>query len=139
MNELESALVGVLAGAALAGIVTVLVDRVRIRREQATRTYADFCSHLSGLAFGRSEEDRRTAQSQLAATMARIAVYGSKDVVERVADFLEAGGRIGSDDVKYVEAVEAMRKHVATDGPADNMKALRTLLAGPVKTQDASD
>ena len=139
MNDLGIALCGVVVGAALAGITTVLVDRARIRREQATSTYADFCSHLSGLAFASGKKAKRTAQSNLAATMARIAVYGSKDVVERLADFLRAGGELGTDDPKYVEVVEAMRKHAAKVGRAANKQAIRAVLADAVKTQDSND
>ncbi len=139
MNDVGIAISGVVVGAVLAGITTVFVDRARIRREQAARTYAEFCSHLSELAFASGKKAKRTAQSHLAATMARVVVYGSRGVVERLADFLRTGGELGTDDPKYVEVVEAMRKHATKFGRAADTEAIRAVLADAVKTEDSND
>lgn len=125
-------------GAGLTGWLAIKADRKRIQREQVSKTYADFLEHLAALSHpeeGSDQTDRRTsmgtAKSRLAATTARIAVYGSADVVERLGEFVEAGRRVG--DPKIVSVVEAMREHVGKK--QDVRTAIQIIVAGPRGTE----
>lgn len=135
--DVVAAFVGALVGAIFAGVLTVIADGYRIRREHAADTYADFCSHLAALAFAESPDETRRAQSQLAATMARIAVYGKKNVVTQLAEFLDAGGTFKQDDRKGTDLVEAMRDHAGTKKMGKGSESVKTLLAGPDESTDA--
>ena len=113
-----------LLGAAAGSIVTFFTIRHQVRREHAAQAYADFCSDVAALSFASSEEDIHDAEQQLAATMARAAIYGKKTVVERIAEFIPDNreDEVADDlatrdelDTRVAEAtrvVEAMREHI---------------------------
>lgn len=128
-TEVILAFVGAFGGALLAGWLVMIADKKRILRERAVKAYADFCSQLAELAFTREEEERRCVQAKLAGTMAWIAVYANSDVIEKLAAFMTAGGRVREDGRELVDVAAAMREHVGSRGVDERVKsALGTLL-----------
>ena len=103
------AVVGGGLGAGLTGWFAIKADKKRIQREQVSKTYGDFLSHLAAVALAGGGDETGAAKSKLAAAIARIAVYGDVGVVERLGEFVEARN---VRDPKIVDVVEAMREHV---------------------------
>lgn len=127
-EAVATGVIGVVLGAGLTGLLAIVGDKRRIRREQVSKTYADFLSDLAGMSYAKDKE-RAAAESKLAGTIARLAVYGSSDVVERLAEFMKAGSDVR--DPKIAGVVEAMRGHVG-EKPA---MSVEVILTGPSSSE----
>jgi hypothetical protein len=107
VSEWLIALIGAVIGAALSR----WTDRAKHHEELRSRAYADYLSAVAAAAHLRSDDDERDAFRSAADAKARIAVYGSADVIHALARFEEAGGTLvsGPSVAAFVSLVAAMR------------------------------
>jgi len=107
MNDWVVALAGAAVGAALGR----WAERAKHNDELRSKAYADYLGAVAAAAHLRSDEDERDAMRAAADAKARIAVYGSSDVVDALARFEEAGGTLADDvaQAAFVSLVSAMR------------------------------
>jgi hypothetical protein len=107
MSELLSVLVGAVIGAAL----TRWRDRAKHHEELRAKAYADYLSAVALSAHMRTNDDARDALRNGADAKARIAVYGSADVIRALARFEETGANLvsGPSVPAFVSLVSAMR------------------------------
>ena len=107
MSEVLSVLLGAVIGAALSR----WTDRARHHEELRSKAYADYLSAVALAAHMRTNDDHRDALRNGADAKARIAVYGSADVIRALARFEETGASLisGPSVNAFVSLVSAMR------------------------------
>lgn len=104
-------LIGVVLGAGLQFLLT----RATAREQQAgtlrSQAYADYLRAVAAAGHLRSDEDLRNAHRDAADAKARIAVYGTVDVIKALARFEKTGAVLsdGSASCAFVSLVSAMR------------------------------
>ncbi|HKG61537.1 MAG TPA: hypothetical protein VKB05_17385 [Pyrinomonadaceae bacterium] len=104
-------LIGVVLGAGLQFLLT----RATAREQQTTtlrfQAYADYLRAVAMAGHLRSDEDLRGAHRDAADAKARIAVYGTVDVIKAMARFEEFGAVLsdGPASRAFVSLVSAMR------------------------------
>lgn len=104
-------LVGVVLGAGL----QFLLSRAATREQHATmlrsQAYADYLRAVAASSHLRSDDDLRDAHRDAADAKARIAVYGSKEVIEALSRFEESGAVLlnAAASKAFVSLVAAMR------------------------------
>src|SRR5713226_1408460 len=103
-------LVGVVLGAGL----QFLLSRAATREQHAVtlrfQAYADYLRAVAAAGHLRSDEDLRDAHRDAADAKARIAVYGSTEVIKALSRFEEAGAVLsdGPSGRAFVSIVSAM-------------------------------
>jgi hypothetical protein len=80
------------------------------------QAYVEFIKAVAGIAIAQKNSDReRDLESTILLTdaKARIAIYGSKDVLERMGAFFETYGALNSSEAMtaFVDAIQKMREH----------------------------
>ena len=120
-----------LLGAGVGAGLSHMRDRAKHNEELRSKAYADYLRAVAAAAHLRSDEDERDAFRDAADAKARIAVYGSADVIRNLARFEEAGGALRNErsTAAFVSMVAAMRPH--TDIDAVSNGELAVLLLGP--------
>ena len=108
-----TALLSVLVGAVIGAALSRWTDRARHNEELRSKAYADYLSAVAAAAHLRSDDDERDAFRDAANAKARIAVYGSADVIRALARFEETGAKLslsnGPAVNAFVSLVSAMR------------------------------
>jgi len=121
---------GIIAGAALQYVFTRVLEDRRHRRELRTQAYSDYVRGVSDLkhqiidALGAKE---REMYARLTDAKMRVTLYGSKSVIEKMADFERFGGGLHSDAQQeaFVEILIAMR-----DGKDAKLQELEVIMLG---------
>jgi hypothetical protein len=106
--------VGVVAGAGLQYLFTRVLEERRHHRDLRTQAFADYVRCVSEMrhAFIQPQAPReREMLSRLTDAKARICLYGSGQVVLKLAEFERLGGRVSSDTQQdaFVDVLIAMR------------------------------
>lgn len=123
-------LVGVVVGATLQFWLSRAAAREQRAEALRSQVYADYLRAVAAAGHYRTNEDRDAAEAK-----ARIAVYGTAEVIRALSRF-EAGGAVISDGPgarAFVALVTAMRPA----GGAVPNDALELLLMGTAKQGDA--
>lgn len=109
-----SPLIGVLLGAALQFWFSRKAERNKAIETLRAEAYVDYLGGVAASAYVRSDEDIRIAHRSLADAKARIAVYGSPQVISALARFEESGAVLarGHDVKPFLAVVASMRSEV---------------------------
>lgn len=104
-------LLGVIIGAALQSRLGRSAEREKHVEGLRAQAYADYLRSVAAAAHLRSDEDLRDAHRDAADAKARIAVYGSNEVISALARFEESGAALGSAGSRtaFVALVTRMR------------------------------
>jgi hypothetical protein len=132
MNALALAilpLIGVVLGAGLQFLLTRATAREQQSATLRSQAYADYLRAVAAAGHLRSDEDLRDAHREAADAKARIAVYGTVDVIKALARFEESGAVLSNDAASraFVSLVSAMRSN---SGDVSDHE-LELLLLGP--------
>lgn len=128
MSDWIHPLLGVAVGAALQFFFNREAERKRHLETLRAQAYSDFLRAVAAAGHLLSDEDLRQAHREVADSKARIAVYGTSEVVQAMARFEETGailyGQAGR--ATFVALVSAMRP----SGAAVAQRDLELLLLG---------
>jgi head-tail adaptor len=104
-------LLGVIIGAALQSRLGRSAEREKQVAGLRAQAYADYLLSVAAAAHLRSDQDLRDAHRETADAKARIAVYGSNEVISALARFEESGAALGSAGSRtaFVALVTRMR------------------------------
>lgn len=130
-------LVGVVLGAALQFWLSRATAREHRAETLRSQAYADYLRAVAAAGHLRSDEDLRDALRDAADAKARIAVYGTAEVIEALSRFEEAGAILsdGPGARAFVSLVSVMRP---AGGDVPNHE-LELLLLGTAQQGDAAD
>lgn len=128
-------LVGVVLGAVLQFWLTRSAAREQHGDTLRSQAYADYLRAVAAAGHLRSDEDLRDAHRDAADAKARIAVYGTAEVIKALSRFEEAGAVItgGPAARAFVALVSSMRP----SGGAVPDRELELLLLGTAQQGDA--
>lgn len=104
-----------LAGVVLGAVLQFLLGRAGEKRKHLealqSEAYSDYLRSVAAAAHLRSDEDLVEALKLAADAKARIAVYGSRSVIEALAKFEESGAVLNNDlsTESFIALVSAMR------------------------------
>lgn len=118
MNPLVTAvlpLLGLVVGATLQYWFTQLSEVRKQRQLLQTQSYVDYLRAVTKSAHASSPEANRAANMEAADAKARLAVYGTSDVIAALARFEETGAVIDNPKAKgaFVTLIGAMRRRRA--------------------------
>ena len=123
MMSISGALVAVLAGGMVSYAIVGAQARTETRAEQTTAAYAayveaatEFVQALEEMSSQQEVRPRdRAIRERLAAARGRIAIYGTRSVIEAIPV-----GSLNDRSVRdeLIAAIEAMRRHVGEDSVA---------------------
>ncbi|SRR6266511_3745571 len=104
-------LVGVVLGAGLQFLLSRAATREQRAATLRSEAYADYLRAVAASGHLRSDEDLRDAHRDAADAKARIAIYGTTDVVRALSCFEEAGAMLSdaAGAKAFVSLVGAMR------------------------------
>jgi hypothetical protein len=104
-------LVGVVLGAGLQFLLSRAATREQHAATLRSQAYADYLRAVAASRHLRSDDDLRDANRDAADAKARIAVYGSSDVVNALSRFEESGAVLSNAAASraFVSLVAAMR------------------------------
>jgi hypothetical protein len=107
-------LIGVVLGAGLQFLLTRANAREQQTATLRSQAYADYLRAVAAASHLRSDEDLRDAHRDAADAKARIAVYGTVDVIRALARFEESGAVLsdGPASRAFVSLVSSMRRNV---------------------------
>ena len=126
-------LIGVVLGAGLQFLLTRASSREQHTETLRSQAYADYLRAVAATGHLRSDEDLRDAHRDAADAKARIAVYGTVDVIRALARFEESGAVLsdGPASRAFVSFVSSMRPN--SDDVSDHELELPLLGAPPDK------
>jgi hypothetical protein len=104
-------LIGVVLGAGLQFLFSRTAAREKHVETLQSQAYVDYLRAVSAAGHLRSDEDLRDAHRDAADAKARIAVYGSSEVINALSRFEEVGAIVsdGPGATAFVALVKAMR------------------------------
>ena len=113
--EILLPLIGVVIGAFLQYWFSKASEERKRRQNLQTQSYVDFFRSVSGIDIAQKYADKSKEQEftvLLTDAKARIAIYGSKEVIKTIASFWRAGARIETPEQSqlFVAICQAMRK-----------------------------
>lgn len=128
MNIALVSIAGIILGAALQYIFTRVLEDRRHRRDLRTQAYADYLRAVSDSQHLSLESSEAEIFARLTDAKARICLYGSRHVLELIAEFERLGAQIRSEDqsAAFVGMISAMRE--SSDVSPKN---LRAVILGP--------
>jgi len=98
--NMTTALMGAVTGIVLQYKFGILAEKSKQYQNLKSQAYIDFIKSVAGIAIAQREQDAKGMfdfRTLLTDAKIRIAIYGSKDVVELMADFFRKyGGRLES-------------------------------------------
>ena len=126
--------VGIVVGASLQYFFTRVIEERRHKRDLMTRAYTDYLRSVSEAAhclIQRQSGEGRKLLAQITDAKVRVCLYGSQEVVEKLAAFEKTGAVIRSESQRnaFVQLLRAMR----TEDNISN-RSLETIMLG----EDAS-
>ena len=106
-------LAGVALGATLQYFFGLKAEQGKRIETLRTQAYADYLVAVADSAHATNNEERRAALRNAASTKARIAVYGSREVIRALVDFENSGARIADIEGKefFLALIGAMRRN----------------------------
>lgn len=107
-------IVGVIVGAFLQFHFSKNKDNRQLKRALETQAYTDYLRAVVGLSMSHrfnDEEKKREYLSALTEAKSKISIYGSKEVIESLADFEREGANVNTDRQKtlFIKIGQAMR------------------------------
>ncbi|QIK54311.1 hypothetical protein G7051_08145 [Dysgonomonas sp. HDW5B] len=107
-------IVGVIVGAFLQFHFSKNKDNRQLKRALETQAYTDYLRAVAGLSMSHrfnDEEKKREYLSVLTEAKIKISIYGSKEVIESLADFEREGANFNTDKQKtlFIKIGQAMR------------------------------
>ncbi|MCP4367012.1 MAG: hypothetical protein GY797_02690 [Deltaproteobacteria bacterium] len=125
-------LFGVIIGAVLQHWLSKSAKARESLAQQRVQAYIDFISASAELARLEKESDKRPdVLAKRGSAKYRIVIYGSKDVVEKLAAF-ESSDKVSEKDklrYRFLDLCEAMRKDSGSK-PLDDMKIIERSIYG---------
>ncbi len=102
---------GVIVGASLQYLFTRLLEERKHRQSLQTEAYTDYIRVVAEARHIDLHTERASIFARLADAKSRICLYGSPEVIARLAEFERKGGLIGNDDQcqAFMRVIEAMR------------------------------
>ncbi|MEM3460111.1 MAG: hypothetical protein QXO24_02710 [Candidatus Micrarchaeaceae archaeon] len=128
-------IIGVLVGSVAQYVFTRAQESVKHYRELRSQAYTDFIKAVAGIAISQKSDSRNREiefLSLLADAKSRIAVYGSKQVVESMADFFVHHSALDSPEAlaAFATIVQKMRRDTVMKGEEVLDEHIRALLFG---------
>lgn len=107
-------IIGVIVGAFLQFHFSKNKDNRQLKRALETQAYTDYLRAVVGLSMSHrfnDEEKKREYLSALTEAKSKISIYGSKEVIESLADFEREGANVNTDRQKtlFIKIGQAMR------------------------------
>jgi hypothetical protein len=108
-------ILGIVIGATLQYLFSRSSEKRKHQQDLRTQTYVDFLQWVGRIAIAQRNNDKDKVRELIAFltdTKLRICVYGSKEVVEKLAEFDRAGATIsGPEGINaFINIIQAMRK-----------------------------
>jgi hypothetical protein len=102
---------GVVVGASLQYLFTRFLEERRHRQSLQTEAYTDYIQAVAEARHIDLYTERPSIFARLADAKTRICLYGSPEVIARLAEFESKGGVIGDDQQReaFMHLIEAMR------------------------------
>ena len=109
---------GILIGAGITYLLSIRAQRDNSLIEARNEAYSDYIRGVASLAARKSEEGKTI----VADAKARIAIYGTSNVIAGLSQFDEVGATLASDKGQraFLEVVLAMRK--GSNGMSDSVE-----------------
>jgi len=112
-------MVGIIIGAILQYSFSRHSDELKHQKNLKTQAYVDFLKGVSGLTVAYRNNDKNKEQefmTLLVDAKTRISIYGSKEVIQKIANFWRADAQVDTPEQKhlFIEICQAMR--------SDNLK-----------------
>jgi hypothetical protein len=109
------------------------LESVKQHENLKQQAYVDFIAGAAGVAMAQRHQDQAKeldATILLLTAKARIAVYGSKDVLESTGEFFTKHGSLSSPAAKlaFLDAIERMRRHSVTPDEWASRESIGRLL-----------
>jgi hypothetical protein len=107
-------LIGVIIGALLQFIFSKNKDNRQLKRSLETQAYTDYLKAIVGLSMAQQfndESEKRKYLSALTESKSRIAIYGSKAVIQSLSQFERAGAQVKTEEQKllFIRIGQTMR------------------------------
>lgn len=107
-------ILGVILGAFFQFLFSKNKDNRQLKRALETQAYTDYLRAIVGLSMSQrfnDEEKKREYLSALTEAKSKISIYGSKEVIESLADFEREGANVTTDKQKslFIKIGQAMR------------------------------
>jgi hypothetical protein len=126
-SELITAIVavlGVIIGAALQYVFAKRREVSKQYLDLKSQAYVDFIKSVSGITQAQRQGNREKEQEfriLLTDSKARIAAYGSKEVVEAMAEFFHEFGILASQDAvtSFVNVIQKIRNEIVGESVSD--------------------
>ena len=102
---------GVIVGASLQYLFTRLLEERKHRQSLQTEAYTDYIRAVAEARHIDLYTERASIFARLADAKSRICLYGSPEVIARLAEFERKGGLIVNDEQRqaFMQVIEAMR------------------------------
>lgn len=112
-------IVGIIIGAILQYSFSKHSDELKHQKNLKTQAYVDFLKGVSGLTVAHRNNDKNKKQefmTLLVDAKTRISIYGSKEVIQKIANFWRADAQVDTPEQKhlFIKICQAMR--------SDNLK-----------------
>jgi hypothetical protein len=129
---LVGSVLGVLLAQLLSGRFSRSLEESKRDWTERNRAYGDFLSAVARRAAAHTPKDMQDATVVLIDAKARIGIYGSAEVITKLAEFDRLGAQLRSNDAMsaFVAACEAMRADAPGLGHAPTADLARLIL-GP--------
>jgi flagellar motor component MotA len=130
------ALVGIVIGAILQYIFSRSTESLKQHQTLKAQSYVDFVKSLAGITIAQRHHNKgRELESTilLADSKARVAIYGSKSVIESIANFFSRYGEITSPEsiTSFIEIIQKMRSETLKKQEMVIDNYISILLVGP--------
>jgi predicted ATP-grasp superfamily ATP-dependent carboligase len=128
-------MLGVMVGATLQYLYGKRAETSKQLQTLKNQAYVDFVKSVAGMASAqrfKNKEKEFEVSILLADARARIAVYGSKEVIEGIAAFYRTHGLLATPEAmsSFVEVIQKMRKQAVDKDESISDKELSQLLFG---------
>ena len=133
MNTALVSLISAFTGASIQYLFTRYLEDQRHYRTLRTQAYTDFLKYAADITHLKSEPDhpsRKELVARITDSKARICLYGSKEVIAKMASFERLGAIIISEEQRtaFVQVVAAMRTDSKTGARVESQDLTLILL-----------
>jgi hypothetical protein len=110
---------GIVVGASLQYLFTSFLEERKHQTSLKTAAYSDYIRAVAESAHLNLSRDEAKLQARLADAKTRICLYGSPEVVDRLAQFESCGAVIANDQQleAFMAVIQAMRGHSKLQAP----------------------